>query len=257
MIVSEVKNMNSHDELNFIAELLLGKYNPKKKKYEAKWMTYFDVAETEEVFCKVADKKTETALIRCLNKYSSDVGSSGPHGTCPLTGKNELSIGEKYPNPNLPVIGPTFFYSKNQDIECLTRYRMKSCAAFPASINAVNNINNALSYLTAPEREKKTWKPITNSHQNKLDLLIAYLEDHPENEALLAEILNDASDGEENTEVFERLCAQVIGEIRDVLAKNPKSRINIVILETLDLGRKHIVYTNSFSADQFRANLIN
>ncbi|NLO71724.1 MAG: hypothetical protein GX102_12445 [Porphyromonadaceae bacterium] len=255
-IGSEVRKMNSQDELNFIAELLVGKYNPKRKEYEAKCMTYFDVAETEEVSCKVMDRKTEAALIQCLNKNAVDIDTSVSSEICPLTGKEEPSIGEKYPSPKLPIIGLTYLYSRNQNVECLTRYRMKSCAAFPASKNAVNSINNALSFLTAPEREKKTWKPITNSNQDKPNLLIAYLEDHPQNEALLAEILNDASDAEENEEVFERLCAQVIGEIKNVLAKNPKSRINLVILETLDPGRKQITYTNSFTADQFRANLI-
>ncbi|MEX1031622.1 MAG: hypothetical protein WDZ91_16475 [Paenibacillaceae bacterium] len=239
-----------------IKEILVGKYDAKKRKYISECMTYFDVYETNEVQCKVVSAETSEALIRLLNKSAQCEEGTSQQKICALSGKQEQIVDDKFPYPKLPLLGLTYLYSKNANIPCLKRYNMRGTDAFQVSKSKVSAINDALAFLTAPEREDKSWRSIVNSNRDKPDLLLAYLTDDPQNDALLAQILDDLTDYTETEFAFDALCKQVLGKISSVLSKNPASKINLIILETLDPGRKQIVFGSSLSVEQFQNNLL-
>ncbi len=242
--------------IDFIKEILVGTWDKKSKQYVAGCMTYYDVYETSNFRNKVIDQDTLHALIALLNQQNLLEKQTTRSLRGVLSGKSQDGIGEKFPNPNIPILGQTYLYAKNADIPCLVRYEMNGTKGFQAGKDEVAMISDALAFLTHKERVGKTWKAVSDSNRDKPNLLLAYLTDDPQNEAFLAKILDDPSDYEEMASAFDVLCQQVIGNVKNIVEKNPHSKINLIILETLDPGRKQIVYGNSLSVQNFCNNLL-
>ncbi len=242
--------------IDLIKELLVGIWDKKTKKYGTSCLTYYDVYETNDFQNKVISHETAQILILLLNQTSIKETQESVTRRGSLSGTPQDGVGNKYPNPNLPTLGLTYLYSKKSDTPCLTRYRMSGTKAFQAGKIEVAMISDALAFLTHKLREGKSWKAMADSNRDKPNLLLAYLTDDPQNDALLAQILDDPTDNEESESAFDAVCQQVLGSIKNATDKNPRSQINLIMLETLDPGRKQIVYANSLSAQQFRNNLL-
>lgn len=249
--------------LDYYCALAIGKWSVKEKKYEVDCRLYFDVYETGDFENKVIDQRTEQALIDQLNKKDMEQKSKGnANYNCVLSGKKASAYQGSYPKPNLPAIGETYLYSKNREIQSLTRYGLIGNEAFSSSMASVNLINDALAYITDPQRENKTWRAVNSWYRSKRDLLIAYLTESPNNDALLATILGSPDEYEDEREyqesmstVFEDLCHQVIGSVAGEITKNPNSEVRLIILESVDQGRKQVVYEQSITVEQLESNL--
>lgn len=263
-IYTKIASLNSEAEVDFIKELLVGSLNDKTGKYTAGCMTYYDVYETEHFDNLVGSSATQQALISLLNRKSEEKNCSVADCVIsPFSGIRCAGIGNKYPDPKLPIIGPTFLYSKKSDTLCLTRYGMSGTEAYQAGGDEVMAINDAIAFLTKEMRKNKSWKAMSDSNRGKPNLLLAYLPDDPQNDAYLAQVLGDPSDyesadefREEAESAFDALCQQVLGNIDSVLRKNPLSKVNLILLEKLDPGRKQVVYENTLTAEQLRNNLL-
>lgn len=265
LLHNEILQCGQGELLDFIKKLLIGTYEPKTGKFAADCMTYYDMYAVGEYSNSVASCETRNAVIKLLNSVQSpeDCESLKTTVVSPLTGKRTAGIGNKYPNPNMPLLGTTFLYSKKSDTPCLARYAMRGTNAFQAGKNEIDDINNAIAYLTQDSKKNITWSPISDVNKEKPNLLLAYLPDEPLNNAQLARILGDPSDYcdiedyRENAEsYYEALCKQVLGSMKNVMRKNPNTKVDLIILGTLDSGRKQIVYENAFTAEQFRRNLL-
>lgn len=261
----EILRCEQEGLLDIIKKLLVGTCDSKTGKFVADCMTYYDMYALGEYNNSAASSETRTALIELLNNVPIPKYYKSQETTVisPLTGNRTVGIGRKYYNPNIPLLGLTYLYSKKSDIPCLTRYTMTGTDAFQAGKKEIDDINDAVAFLTDDSRKNKTWCPMSDSNREKPNLLMAYLPDEPQNNAQLAKVLGDPSDFDdleeyqENAESsYEALCKQVIGSLKDVMRKNQNTKINLIILETLDPGRKQIVYENAFTAKQFRENLL-
>ncbi|WP_042228172.1 hypothetical protein [Paenibacillus popilliae] len=262
---NQIAVCNSESELDFFKKLLVGSWCSKSEKYVAGCITYFDVYEADDFSNVTTSFATKQALISLLNRVeNTHVHHEMPSYTiCPLSGSRTVGIGDKYPNPNIPALGETYFYGKSSNTPCLTRYSMSGTEAFQAGKNEVNAINDALAFITAKPRENKSWKKMSDSNRAEPNLLLAYVSDDPQNDAYLAQILGDPCDNgdeadyrEEAEAAFDRLCQQVLGNMDEAIRKNPRTQINLIILEKLDKSRRQVVYERAWSAEQFRENLL-
>lgn len=239
------------EQLDFLKQLLVGKKEWKTGGRVSGCMTYFDVFYRDD-FPSVLSPETGKALSNLLRQ----AGEQNPKekngiGISPLTGERVQFIEGKYPDPNLPVIGPTYLYSKKRDIPCLERYGMTGLMAFSAGREEADRISGALQYLTREERRRKTWKLMGSVCRNQPQLLIAYLEDDPANDMLLAEILSGSESKEDEiADGFEVLCEQVVGPLEKVINKNPDSKVELILLEKIDAGRRQVSYEDRISAQQ-------
>lgn len=246
----------TEQQLDYYRNLLVGQWNAAQH-YVSGCMTYYDVCEMSAYECLVASLSTEEALIRLLNQRDVARADSAVQQQCYVTGNIGQVVQGAYPNPNLPVIGLTYLYSNNPDIPCLQRYGRSGVRAFQVSESSVQQMNDALAFLTAEDRLNKTWRPVASLTRDKPDLLLAYLTDHPNNQLLLADLLDEPSDRddkealEEKEGLYEALCEQVLGDLADVVHRNPSAMINLIILETLDPGRKQVAYARSISVASF------
>jgi hypothetical protein len=263
-LYKKIVSSNNEMEIDFIKELLVGNLNEKTGKYVAGCMTYYDVYETADYDNIVGSTVTQRALINLLNSGNEGTyQSTNQPVVSPLSGMRCAAIENKYPNPNIPLLGLTYLYSKKSDTPCLTRYKMSGTEAYRAGKDEVMAINDAIAFLTDVTRKNKSWKAMSDSNHDKPNLLLAYLPDDPQNDACLAQVLGDPSDyesadefREETESVFDALCQQVLGNMESVIRKNPMSKINLILLGTLDPGRKQVVYENTLTAEQFRKNLL-
>lgn len=264
-LCKQVEQCGRADLLYLIKKLLVGTYELKSGKYVAGCMTYYDMYEAGKYENLVSSLKTQRVLTQLLNSKSIRESSNSGIGNIisPLSGAKTVGIGDKYPNPNIPLLGLTYLYSKKSDTPCLTRYKMTGTEAFQAGKTEISAISDAVAFLTADFRKNKSWRAMSDSNREKPNLLLAYLSDDPQNNAYLAKILGDPSDYDELEEyrqeaelIYNALCKQVLGSLEDVLRKNPNSKVNLILLETLDPGRKQIVYATSFTAEKLRENLM-
>lgn len=257
-LIIDKMSVCDYELLDYLKELLVGKLDKKTGRYKAGCMTYYDVYERMNYKNLVLSDSTRTALIKILNT-NHNVDEEGELKS-PLSGQLTTGVGQKYPNPNLPLLGQTYIYSKKLDLPCLSRYSMTGSNAFQAGKDEINKINDAIAFLTAESRKNKTWRAISDSNREKPNLLLAYLTDAPDNDALLASILGDPYDFEdiddyklESQSIYESLCKQVIDELNP--QENKESKICLILLESLDPGRKQVVYESTFTVEQLCENV--
>lgn len=237
-------------EADFVKKLLVGSFDNKKQKYTAECLCYFDIKELSQVNCPVAGLETEEALVRCLleaEKNAADKENDEAQVVSALSGTLVMPITDKYPNPKFQVIGPAYLFSNNTKANpCLSHYGLEGVQAFAAGKKQVQKINDALLFLMGNSRKGYTWTSFPGKNEKTPMLLLAWLEDDPQNEAELAAAVGD--DGA--TYKYLNLCKNVI----DILSKrkhsNPSSLVHLQLFETLDKGRKQIVYSKSMSESQ-------
>lgn len=240
-----------------LKKLLVGVYEPKKNQYTSGCICYFDIKELSQVMYAVADPETEKALIRTLlekqDERQDEVSAGEGHiGISALSGTRMPLVQDKYPNPKFQVIGPAYLYSNNTGASpCLVRYCMEGTKAFPAGKEQVSRMNDALGFLLEDSRKDMTWTSFWGTSGKKPLLLIAWLEDEPKSEAKLAAALGD----EGATSVYESMCKDVLKLLRLKLETEPDEPVHLQLFETLDTGRKQIVYSRVMNVEQLYKNI--
>lgn len=262
LLLQEAKLCQQEEELNTIRKLLVGVYNEKNDRYESGVMTYYDMYDLNRYEVAVVSVAARRALITLLNGCSR-LDISNMSAESQLTGAAVANICKKYPNPNLPLLGSSYLYTRKFDTLCLTRYGMTGAEAFAAGEEEVASINDALAFLTDASRKGQTWCAMADASSKDPNLLLAYLPDDPQNEGLLARILGAPSDYEDEEEYreaaetrFEALCQQVLGGIEHVMRKNSQSRVNLILIKKIDKGNRQITFKTSFTAERMRRNLL-
>ena len=263
MIAKKLETTNHEAELAAIKKLLVGEVDARRGKYVASCMTYYDVYEADQFSNLVISPVTRQALVSELNAQEQRNKDEKNLIQSPLSGRWQEAISDKYPNPNLPILGLTYLYSKKADTPCLTRYKRSGVEAYQIGRQEANDMNNALAFLTSKERENKTWRRVSDCNGEKPNLLLVYLAEDPANDALLAQIMSDPLSYEEEEDrledlesVYVALCGQVLGSTEGLLRKNPKSEVSLLVFESLDPGRKQVLYERSLPLYQVENNLM-
>lgn len=241
--------LNTFEEplLDLIKDILIGSYS--KNGFCSNTQIAFDVYDAHKFTFKVKDIRLKNILIQELNKKDTQNNVTLETDFCQLTGELQVIEKDKFPNPKLPILGNTYLYSKKEDIECLTRYGMKSLQAYKVGKEKINEMNYALNFITNPEREGKTWVQVPGSTDKELNLFIAYVEDEPEMDNELAKMMGDAPDFEEEAIRFEILAEQVCGSLRKKTELNPNARIKALVINKVDDGRKQILFSDTYGVN--------
>lgn len=235
--------------LELIKDILIGKWDRKKDTFVSSIQIAFDIYDSAQFEYKVKDLRLKNTLIDELNKRDVRENSSMKVEGCYLTGQFHVIEKDKYPEPKLPSLGKTYLYSNNKDIPCLTRYKLKSLQAYNVGKDTIAEINNAISFLTQDDREFKTWAKIPGSRDKEVNLLIAYVEDEPEIEDELARLLGGAPSYEQEVINFQKLSEQICGSLKEKTEYNPNSTVKILILNRVDDGRKQVLLSENYSAN--------
>ena len=233
--------------------ILCGKPNKKKQRLEAWAITLIlDVADLDQFEYRVADPTVpcewSAALVR-----SEAAGTAAPgeaHFVCALSGLPDSPMGDKMPEPNLKILGPTYLMSMNKDTPCQTRYGRTSTDIFAVGRDSVRSLNNAILYMTEPGREGKTWTGVPNGFKKNPDLLIAYLEEEPDSEVPLAGLFPDVeevSDLAMAAATYEARTASIHDALRRLERPGRDMHVRVIALSQIDKGRKQVVFSGRYS----------
>ncbi len=188
----------------------------------------------------VADKEEKQALSDAL--YASSLEGEKRY-RCPLSGKMTSGpIDDKFPNPNLPVIGEAYLMAMNKKAECHRRYGKIGHEIFPASKEVAYELDNTVRFITQREREQKTWmRVISGKKKGDQDLLIAFAEDLPDFDKInpgLALMIGGDSSQERS---FDTVSSMVIDAFKHYKIHKTSAKLRFFILRKISPGESQVI----------------
>jgi hypothetical protein len=134
---------------------------------------------------------------------------------------------------------------------CQYRYGKAEADSCPVGQESRSMMKGALEWLTAPERESKTWTTISRAADNK-EILLAYPSELPPEPPDTAMFFGGSAEVDtDNTGRFENCARNVIGTLRGLMAKNPNLDIRVFLLRKMDTARTRVSSHKRCSAQHF------
>ena len=233
--------------------VLYGRPNKKKAQLESWKITLIlDVADLDAFPYRVADPAVpyewSTALL--ASEPGSPASAPGASFVCGLSGQPDSPVGDKMPNPKLPLLGFTYLMSMNAAIPCQRRYKRTSTEIFPVGTRSVQRLLEALRHMTEDSRQHKTWAGVPNGFKDRRDLLIAYLEEEPVADVPVVGLFADADpDATQDLATYEARTAQIHAALRRLDRPGRDLHIRVIALSQIDKGRTQVVFSGRYSAN--------
>jgi hypothetical protein len=241
-----------------IESLLIGTVRERDSTIEAGKITVvLDYARVDgELACRVVHPAMAEVYHRGLLATEP---SNGAKRACSLTGREDELELHKLPNPKLPELNATFLMAMNKDAPCHLRYGMIGPSIFPIGKGTANEINDAILWITAPDREGKTWRRVPRQDKAagglpRNDLLIAYVEERPDLPAALADFFAGVSEAGPEVD-FEATAESVVRAIDADGAIAPEAVIHTLVLRRIDRGRVQVELGRQYRVEQIRRGL--
>ena len=191
-----------------------------------------------------------------LNKALIDAQStprtSKPSGVCSITNSGAL-ITSTFPEVSLPQIGPSILYSRFEPVKSFHRYNQHGAGAFPLSHNHAAKLAGALSALTSPEREGKTWAKVNASNSTKPDLLIAFQASLADQQFASALGSNQFQTGEAG---FEELCKRLIERTKGKVTDQLRGKLFIAVLRAVDKANRKVILHKDLNIDSLEKSAL-
>jgi len=212
---------------------------------------YFDVA-SGQFDRDVHDPRNRGAAARALSASgNTDVGR------CAITGKDvELHRGN-FPQTNLPALGLSYVFSKNDDLPAAGSYDRFGPDAFPVGRLAIGDLAGAIKELVREPRKNVTWCTVPGERRRTVDLLIAFVEGAPD--APTIGLLADEGDGESDdgndeldpVAVYERRTERLLNAIKGNVSEDfRKTPVQVCLLRKVDEGNRKALLHRHLTVEQ-------
>ena len=210
----------------------------KKEGASTKTALVLDVADPHAFSFPVRHPEIASYVNHCLHQVASTLPANT--GSCALTGTT-ISLAEgKWPNPVLPIVGMSYLFSVNNQVPCQQRYGRTGSGTFPVSSHLPQRLQDALIYLTHPERYGHTWYPVAGQRPKTSDLLIAYLADKPDAALHIVGLFADVDD-EAQQSSFDIHSSTVFAALTEMSIHPIDALVRVLIVRAVDPGRRQIV----------------
>lgn len=206
----------------------------------------FDVAR-DEFPMDAGNPKQIPAISRALADGEAELR----RGVCALTGR-EADLADQFPQPNLPIVGPTLLFSKNPDLPAVARYGLIGTKAFDVARESVGLLRSALDAVTTAERRFKTWDGIPGERPKQSDLLIAFVAGEPD--LAITPVLADRGDKDDeqhdNPEAtYERRTQRVIDALKAKRGQTfSDTPVVACVMRKVDLGNHKVILHRATTA---------
>jgi hypothetical protein len=159
-------------------------------------------------------------------------------------------MGDKMPEPSLPVLGLTYLMSMNKNTPCQTRYGRTSTGIFAVGEGTIQSLKDAIEYITKPERKEKSWTGVPNGFKKNNDLLITYLEEEPDSDVPLVGLFADMEMSPALVAAtYEARTAAIHDALRRLERPGRDIHVRVIALSQIDKGRKQVVFSGRYSAN--------
>lgn len=247
---------------DLVRDVLFGKLTRKGTHEEWQCLLYLDLQDLSPYPIAVSSPDAATAWSDAL-LIDDQPSAEEEMVQCALDGNPGPAIGEKMPNPRLPLLGDSYLFSMNAEIPCQSRYGQSSTRLFPVTRRSVQGVNDALRHMTAEDLKSKTWSSVPNGTNEKPDLLIAYIEESPDLDAPVAGTLGSGYDDKEDDEEAEEMSSsahmslfiQRLDRLLEAVQMNKGGQVRgarhlrLFVLSTIDKGRKQVLFDARFRLD--------
>ena len=238
------------DDSSLMHSVLFGKWQEKENKFGEESITViFDVDEDDlPVVCV---RMASDEMKKYINdRLFSTQGASGGE-LFNTKGKPDAfgvagTLAKKHPQPNLPILGPSYLMSMNENTPCHTRYGHIGSAIFPISEEITNAASDAVQHLTKIENKGKTWDKVPCGKVGENDLLLAYLENMPDSDAYVASTLGTGDEGKD----FENYAKTACEMLRLKLPNQETSYIRLLLLQSVNKGQRAVRFETGFTVKE-------
>jgi hypothetical protein len=157
------------------------------------------------------------------------------------------------PERTVPRLGKVKLFSLSDQTPCQSRYGLAESEACPVGEDVQSQLASALAWVTATEREQKTWADVSDSCGYKFPaLLVAYARKLPSAPVHLAALFApDAREG--NGEFlqecrFEARTSPLLQALSGLPPADGDAPVTVVVISKVDPARKKIMYSRQLTA---------
>ena len=249
VVAAVTKELPRNAEKSFLEAaigFLLGKLNKKTGVWENQTAM---LMEADNCDITIYHRNVIDPLSECLNNDQS-ISSDKLQSKCGLTAETTRTIDDKFPQPNLPVLGQTYLFARNSAAKANSRYGKTSVSTMPVGVDTANSLSATIRALTDKNREHVTWRPIPGEAPKQTDLLLAYVDASP-NIPISEWVCGDFEDeSKEQTEpdsvsTFEKQSGRIVSAIQGIVEGDfRKSRASFFVFRKVDPANRKIIYSD-------------
>lgn len=149
------------------------------------------------------------------------------------------------------ALGNVKLRSMTSAAKCQFRYGKVESDSCRVGSQSRKIMRGALAWLTALEREGKTWTTVSRAADNK-EILLAYPSELPPEPPDTAMFFGGSAELDtDDTSRFENCARNVTGTLRGLVAKNPNLDIQVFLLRKMDTARTRVSSDRRCSAQHF------
>lgn len=193
----------------------------------------------------VGDPRQVALVSGALGRFVDDEAC----GRCALTGETAELLRGNFPQPNLPLLGQTYLFSKNADIPAAGRYERFAAEAFPIRRELAERLDASIRELTREERRGKTWRDIPGERPKQNDLLLAFVQAVPD--APIADVMADDGERTDPIAVFEGRTTRALDAIKaSVRANFRETPVQVSVLRRVDPANRKVIYHRRLTVEK-------
>jgi hypothetical protein len=167
------------------------------------------------------------------------------------------TLADSFQGSKLAKLPSSFLFSNNtDDAGCFFRYGLGKADTFKVGQDVFLRISGALSHLAGydkKDREGKTWMSIPAPQAKKACLLVAYLEEEPDEVDEYAALFGTHDESVLEAD-YEAKTSQVLAALKGKVAANPDLRIRLLAIASIDKANNQLVLNRSlFARDVVKA----
>ncbi|HRG77346.1 MAG TPA: hypothetical protein PLX69_22495 [Leptospiraceae bacterium] len=238
-------------EFDFYFTLLKGKWDTKENVAKCGIQTFLELSDFEN-FNKSVRQSKEIVSRNLSGKLinSENLSLSKSNSKCVLSGDYDEIENEKYPNPNLPLLGLSYLFSMNANTPCQTRYGNTSTKIIPVGKSSIKSMKDSIEWICEDSRKGITWDETPGKDGN--DLLIVYLEDKPNVKINFAKAFGNSEKEDSAESKFEKATESLLkalslhGEIKQ------ESKLKLFIIAKVDPSRRQLIQDKTFTIAELK-----
>ena len=164
--------------------------------------------------------------------------------------------GTKMPERKVPRLGNVKLRSNSDRKPCQARYGLVEGESFPVGPALASSLADSLAWLTADEREGKTYRDISGASgmlkreggkpKPRETLLLAYPDPCPQEPPELAGLFASMPAGED----FASVAGLTVKQLDDLTPRTQPTTVNVFVLYRRDKGRVKLLFSRQFSTDR-------
>lgn len=240
-------------EWNVVETIFFGTWDKTKKKYkEGDISLVLDIADYIKMRRRVTDNETKNEINMMLLKMKT-ANMNNDRRTDAYGNMQEIE-NDKYPSPNLPILGPTCLFSMFEEAQCHRRYKRIGSNIIPVGKDLLTELNSVLLFVVDEKRRGKTWQQVPSNKSKQSDLLISYLENKPDNEINIAGLFSEGTEIEEAEVSFEESSSAVCNALEGIKTEIPEY-VQLIVLSKVDPGRKQVVLSERYETTQVKTSV--